>query len=127
MNNFGKALKESRRQRGLTLRSLGEKIGKPISYISDIEQGRKQPPSETVVALFESALGIEVGTLVRLAKEVKAFPKKVVEQARVRPRLSEVLLRADQDLSDEGWEEAMEFIKQIQKKERKLGNQNDNG
>lgn len=121
MNEFGKALKHARKGCRLTLRALGEKIGKSITYISDIENGRKMPPGLQIVQQFEQALGITDGSLSILAEKVKALPKEITQQAKIKPLLSEALLRADRDLSEEGLKEAMKAIERIQKEEKNLG------
>lgn len=41
---FGDFLSQKRKEKGLTLRSIADKINLSASYISDIEKGRRNPP-----------------------------------------------------------------------------------
>jgi transcriptional regulator with XRE-family HTH domain len=53
---FGHRLRHLRRQAGLTLESLGERVGRPPSYLSQLENGHREPRLSTVNELA-SALG----------------------------------------------------------------------
>jgi transcriptional regulator with XRE-family HTH domain/predicted transcriptional regulator len=53
---FGQRLRHYRRQAGLTLESLGEAIGRPSSYLSQLENGHREPRLSTVNQLA-GALG----------------------------------------------------------------------
>jgi transcriptional regulator with XRE-family HTH domain/predicted transcriptional regulator len=59
---FGQQLRHRRRSRGLTLGALGELVGRPASYLSQLENGRREPRLSTVVQLA-SALGCEPAAL----------------------------------------------------------------
>ena len=52
-----------RRHRGLTLKSLSEKTGLAVSYLSEIERGRK-PGSASALARIAKALGTTIDTLI---------------------------------------------------------------
>jgi transcriptional regulator with XRE-family HTH domain/predicted transcriptional regulator len=56
---FGHRLRHLRRRRGLTLRQLGETLGRPPSYLSQLENGRREPRLSTVQRLAD-ALGCPV-------------------------------------------------------------------
>jgi transcriptional regulator with XRE-family HTH domain/predicted transcriptional regulator len=53
---FGHRLRHLRRQAGLTLEALGERVGRPPSYLSQVENGHREPRLSTVNDLA-SALG----------------------------------------------------------------------
>jgi transcriptional regulator with XRE-family HTH domain/predicted transcriptional regulator len=53
---FGQRLRHLRRQAGLTLDALGQAVGRPASYLSQLENGHREPRLSTVNALAE-ALG----------------------------------------------------------------------
>jgi SOS-response transcriptional repressor LexA len=57
-----------RQERGLTLTALAERVGIAKSYLSEIETGHKKPPSEETLGLLEVALGMEAGSLTRVAR-----------------------------------------------------------
>src|SRR5579872_5296779 len=53
---FGHRLRHLRRQAGLTLEALGEAVGRPASYLSQLENGHREPRLSTVNQLA-GALG----------------------------------------------------------------------
>ena len=53
---FGHRLRHLRRQAGLTLEALGAAVGRPASYLSQLENGHREPRLSTVNALA-AALG----------------------------------------------------------------------
>ena len=71
LEEFAALFKNERRIARRTLRELAEAAGKSIGYLSDVEQGRKLPPSPAVVTKIEKELGIQDGRLVKLAEEVR--------------------------------------------------------
>jgi transcriptional regulator with XRE-family HTH domain len=75
---FAGRLKELREQAGLTQHQLGEKAALSHAGIADLEQGRRKPAWETVVALCQA-----------LAVSPEAFlqePQVLPEPRRGRPR-----------------------------------------
>jgi XRE family transcriptional regulator, fatty acid utilization regulator len=59
---FGHRLRHLRRQAGLTLDALGTAVGRPPSYLSQLENGHREPRLSTVNALA-TALGVAPGEL----------------------------------------------------------------
>lgn len=119
MESFGEALRKARIANKVTLREIAEHIGKSIGYLSDVEHNRKSPPKLEIVGEIEDFLGIEDGKLLRLAKEFRKTPKAMTQKIRMKPRLSAILLRADQDLSDEEFEELLVHLEEIKKRRNK--------
>ncbi|MEO1512517.1 MAG: helix-turn-helix transcriptional regulator, partial [Planctomycetota bacterium] len=56
---FGRSLRSAREAAGLTLERLAVACGCARSYLSLMENGRKGPPSEELLARLEIALGLE--------------------------------------------------------------------
>ena len=81
---FGQRLRHLRRERGLTLEALGEKVGKAAPYLALIENGRREARLSLIEALAD-ALGVGAADL--LAGEP---PSR-------RARLSMALQRAQED------------------------------
>ena len=78
---------------------------KSISYLSDIEHDRKGPPDLETVKKMEEVLGIAAGKLMDLANKLRKNELKSMSQRiKMKPELSELLLRADklssEDLTD---------------------------
>ncbi len=119
MQSFGDALKKARTAKRVTLRVLGEHIGKSVGYLSDIENSRKRPPTLDNVEKIERFLGINDNSLVTLASNLrKKIPKEWTERIMMTPKLSEALLRADEDLSNEEFDTLMEYFQNIIKSRR---------
>jgi predicted transcriptional regulator/transcriptional regulator with XRE-family HTH domain len=59
---FGHRLRHVRRQAGLTLEALGQTVGKPASYLSQLENGHREPRLSTVQDLA-TALGCSASDL----------------------------------------------------------------
>jgi transcriptional regulator with XRE-family HTH domain/predicted transcriptional regulator len=59
---FGHRLRHLRRQAGLTLDALGQVVGRPASYLSQLENGHREPRLSTVNALA-GALGCSAADL----------------------------------------------------------------
>ncbi|MBU0995372.1 MAG: helix-turn-helix domain-containing protein [Proteobacteria bacterium] len=114
MRSFGEALKKARTARRVTLRVLGEHVGKSVGYLSDIENSRKRPPTLDIVEKIEEYLGINDNLLVTLASNMrKKVPKEWTDRIMMTPKLSEALLRADEDLNDDEFDELMEYFREI--------------
>lgn len=112
--SFGNALKKARISQKATLRELGANIGKSIGYISDIEHDRKRPPDLETVSKIEDFLGIENGCLVTLSRKIRKKLKPNLSQAlKMKPKLSTVLLRAEQ-LSDDKIDKLLKTIDELE-------------
>ena len=48
---FGQRLRHFRRQRGMTLDALGAIVGKPAPYLSNLENGKREPKLGLINAL----------------------------------------------------------------------------
>jgi predicted transcriptional regulator/transcriptional regulator with XRE-family HTH domain len=59
---FGQRLRHVRRERDLTLDALGQRVGRPASYLSQVENGHREPRL-SVINDLASALGCQVADL----------------------------------------------------------------
>ena len=55
-NLFGVFLKEKRLQKGMSLRELAAKVGIAHTYLMNIENGNKPPPSDKILVQLEKSL-----------------------------------------------------------------------
>lgn len=53
---FGELLKAERRATGLSLRAVAERAGLSASYICDLERGRRNAPTSTVIRIAEALI-----------------------------------------------------------------------
>ena len=98
MKRFGELLKEERKRSGKKLRDVSAFSGLSVSYISDIEQGRKGPPETEIVRKFEDLFSSEKNLLVRAAEsEREKMPTQVVSRLQERPLLSELFFRIEKE------------------------------
>lgn len=59
---LGDLVREARRRRGMTLAQVAEVVGCARSYLSELESGKRPPPSDEIVGALERALGVQAGT-----------------------------------------------------------------
>ena len=78
--SFGLKLRELRIKRGVGLRELARRIGKSPGYLSDVENGRVPPPSETVILSIAISLGGDKRELLKAAHKVEPEISQYVAQ-----------------------------------------------
>ena len=61
---FGSRLRETRTQKGYTLRSLAQKVGTSTVYLGEIERGLKMPSLNSFIKIVE-ALNVSADYLLR--------------------------------------------------------------
>ena len=80
--NLGRSIKLCRTNRGLSQEDLAARIGMSVSYISLIEQGKRDPAISTVEEVAK-ALGVPVSLLAFLAAEpgeLRGVPQDVCDK-----------------------------------------------
>ena len=111
MGKFAEAFKKARLSSGKKFRELKELTQMSIGYLSDIENGRRNPPEIAVVERIENFFGITDRHLVKLAKKERVESSEDVGYLiQGRPQLQELLLRAD-GLPDEQLTELLERVR----------------
>ena len=110
--DFGKRLRELRKERGLTLRGLAEAVGVDFTYLSKIENGKAgyMPGADTIRSL---------------AKELEADPLELLQLAdKVPPEMEGIasatharrfLKRAREVASPDDWEALLDMLDRRQK------------
>ena len=73
---LGVVLKQIREERRYKLRTLGALANVTYGYISEIENGKKEPSSEMVAVLAE-ALGMKVSEILRRVADRVEFYEKI--------------------------------------------------
>lgn len=74
---LGVKLKNFRHEKGLSLKDLAEKTGLSISYLSEIEKGKKYPKPEKIIQLA-AALGVSFDDLVSMKVDEALNPLKAI-------------------------------------------------
>lgn len=119
--SFGDRLRELRKARKFTLRTLAERINVDFSYLSKIENGRlpHTPSAETIRALA-LALDADPIELLRMADKLPPELDSVTTPLAAR----RFMQRATQVASPEDWEALLNLL---EKRHSKLGAKTDEG
>lgn len=67
---FGERVRELRKEHGMSQRHLAERVGIDFTYLSKIENGRMEPPSEEVIRRVAEELGTSADELIVLADKL---------------------------------------------------------
>ncbi len=117
---FGNRLKELRKERGFTLRSLADKINVDFSYLSKIENARlPHTPSVETIRALASALDADPIELLRMADKLAPELGSVIA-----PAARRFLRRATEVASPEDWEALLNLL---EKRHSKPGSKKNEG
>jgi HTH-type transcriptional regulator, competence development regulator len=95
-NSFGSELKRLRDMKNLTIRELAKRAGTSHPYLSQIENGKRNPPKPEMIQKLSKALEVDYLDLMVLAghigKEEAEYRKQILESTKyTRKRLDEFL------------------------------------
>ena len=109
---FGERLRELRKERGLTLRTLAEAVGVDFTYLSKIENEKAGylPGADTIRALAE-ALQADPLELLKLADKVPPEMEGIAQYAHAR----RFLQRAQEIASPDDWDALLKVLEERQK------------
>jgi len=78
--DFGSRIRELRKERGISLRDLADRVKIDFTYLSKIENGKVEPPSERIIKLVAQELDTDSEELLNLAGKVSSEQiRKAVE------------------------------------------------
>lgn len=81
MKTFGEIIKDARKEKRITQRDLAKMISVDFTYISKIETGALEPPSESVIDKIAKILELDPNELFILAKKVPTeFKNSIIEE-----------------------------------------------
>lgn len=89
-NTFGNWLRAVRQLREMTQRDLAQAVSIDFTYLSKLENGKDQPPSDQVIAKMAKVLNVPADYLFAVAGRV---PPDVRERAEQNPRFALLLRR----------------------------------
>lgn len=81
---FGERIRQIRKGLGISQRTLAEASGIDFTYLSKIENGRMEPPSEDVIRRIALALDADADALIVLAGK---FPSDLEQELRTPERV----------------------------------------
>lgn len=115
-NEFGKVLKRIRIKNNVTLKELGKVINKNISYLSDIENGRKLPPKKEVVFKIQSYFNEQENILLVLSDRERTFNKRCFRAIIKNQKMIDILLSAKRDLTKKEYQDILLMIEKEKQK-----------
>ena len=104
---FGKLIRKLRKQKGLSLRQLAEKISVSFVNIAHIENGRVATSEEVIKELAE-ALDYDVDKLLARADSINEDVKNIIKKL---PNAVPEFLRTAKNLTEKEWKDLTEQIK----------------
>ena len=108
---LGKLIRKLRKDKGLSLRQLAEKVSVSFVNIAHIENGRVTT-SEEVITEIAKALGYDVDKLLAAADSVNEDIKKIIKKL---PTAVPEFLRTAKNLTEDEWKDLTEQIKKRKK------------
>ncbi|MFA5577644.1 MAG: helix-turn-helix transcriptional regulator [Tissierellaceae bacterium] len=106
MKSFGESLRQLRKDKRITQRELASKIDVDFSYISKIETGALEPPSEEIIIKMSKILEVDEETMIMLAKKIPTSYKEII----VEDELAGLFLREVPRMSAEDREKVRKAI-----------------
>ncbi len=78
--DFGSRIRQLRTNKGISLRDFADMVGIDFTYLSKIENGKVDPPSEEKIKVMASKLDVEAELLLSLAGKISSEQiRKAVE------------------------------------------------
>lgn len=110
---FGQLLRELRRSRGVSQRSLAAKVGVDFSYISKLENDRLPPPAADTVMKICEVLEVVPDNLLAVTGKV---PSGVKEMLTTSPAAIQFVREAHRmKLSDSDWDRLGRTLRRLRK------------
>ncbi len=107
---FGQRLRNLRKQKNLCQRDLAARVGIDFTYLSKIEGGRLDPPSEVIIQRIAQVLEADEDELINLAGKVPKDLKAVLEESPQAVELLRVL--SERKLPDETYRRMLDLARE---------------
>ncbi len=79
--DFGSRIRELRVKKDLNLRDFAQRIGIDFTYLSKIENGKVEPPSEKIIRVMAKELDVDAEELLALAGKFSSEEMRQAVQA----------------------------------------------
>jgi len=107
---FGRRLRDLRKQKNVSQRDLAAQVGIDFTYLSKIEVGRSAPPSEEVIRHIAQVLDADEDELINLAGKVPKDLRVVLEES---PQAGELLrVLSERKLPDETYRKMLNLARE---------------
>lgn len=118
MSSFGRYLRDLRERAGMRLKNLADEMEWTAVYLSDIERGRRNPPSPEKIVRIAEILGVDSEELIDLAnKEKKRVVLDLNEDSPVRMDFALMLARSWDGITDDEAEQLKDILRRRPKKQ----------
>jgi len=108
---LGKLLRRLRKEQGISLRKLADKVDVSFVNISHIENGRVSTSKETLKQIA-NALNYDVDNLLAVGDEISDDLESIIRQ---KPDAVPAFLRSAKNLTSEEWKKLTEQVEKMQK------------
>ncbi len=115
-NEFGAALREYRRNAGISQRELAERAGLDFSYISKVENGRIPPPAADTIVTMCQIIGIPPEELLALTGKIPSEVQQTVSTSRAAQEFLRDVQRLG--LTDEEWHRVTKSLHKLRRRPR---------
>jgi transcriptional regulator with XRE-family HTH domain len=120
--NFGTRLRQLRKEKGFTLRSLADAVGLDFTYLSKIENGKAgYLPGADTIRTLASVLNVDPLELLELAEKVPPEVKNFTGNVKAR----RFLQRAQEIASSDDWDALLDLLEERQRKREGVQHQDD--
>lgn len=104
---FGERVRQRREEKKISLRKFAEMVGVSPTYISQIERGEFNPPSQEKIVEMAEILGENVDEMLALANKVPSDLPAIIQK---HPKEVATFLRTASNLSPEQWKKLTKDI-----------------
>ena len=122
---FGRRLRELRKQKKISQRDLATQVAVDFTYLSKIEGGRLAPPSEDVIRRLAQALDADENELINLAGKIPKDLKAVLEESPQAVELLRVL--SERKLPNDTYRQMLDLARESDTVQRDEQNKNRGG
>ena len=113
MSDYGSYFKALREAKSLTLREVEKQTGISNAYLSQIENGKIQQPSPSVLYTLSEIYGVDYGQLMEMAGHIKPSQNRVEGEKHGR-----IATFAEHNLTPGEEAELIEYLQFIRRKKR---------
>jgi len=111
--SFGSCLKAVRKEARKKLREVASATGLSMSYISDLEHGRKTSPSVDIIRKLEKFFEVPKNYLWNIAQKEFEANTQLKEIVKKRPVMSLSFMRIAEDLTDEEFQQIIDVANKM--------------
>lgn len=110
MENFGRLVRRLRKEANKTMGDVAQVLGFSVTYISDVERGKRAPWNDTVVQRLADELGVLPEVLLASAAETRGAFELAADVSPAGRVAGAYLAREWQNLTDDDFGQLREWL-----------------